>query len=400
MGSKEALDVFMKDLFKQPASNDFKKILDTDSFNEKIILKSKIVGCNVIVRTRKNSFQRELGATVLAMLENIFATSISNKIIPMLSEFTVNIEEIQRNQFDIEVINNENTIDIRISKIEELTEYTNRGLISEKLNIVMAMFISQMSPFSNELEKIKKSIEEEEAMFRTLNCSSTMDTFIAYEEDASFFDTITKVTKVYKNIREKNVFEHDESKKQKNNSMKNDIGKIHYGEPPKGIDFSKVYHDKIQISDIIYPPLWDKAEWKGIFVLADQGFKYPPFVGLVFDNKEGLDIFGKWKTESKGNKITIGIITGINKYNPYWYRVIIGENILSSGLNKENEPTFINYINRLHTMEAKNDININILKQAISKHNKFNFLPILLKDIKDENLRTELSIIKESNSIT
>ena len=103
--------------------------------------------------------------------------------------------------------------------------------------------------------------------------------------------------------------------------------------------------------------------------------------------------------ENGSNKITIGIITGINKYNPYWYRVIIGENILSSGLNKENEPTFINYINRLHTMEAKNDININILKQAISKHNKFNFLPILLKDIKDENLRTELSIIKESNSI-
>lgn len=35
----------------------------------------------------------------------------------------------------------------------------------------------------------------------------------------------------------------------------------------------------------------------------------------------------------------------------------------------------------------------------ISKHSKFNFLSILLKDIKDKNFRTELSLIKKSNSI-
>lgn len=399
MGSKELLDVFMKDLFMQPASNDFKEILNLDSFNEKILLKTKIVGCNVTVKTGKDSFQKELGATILAMFENIFATSISNQIIPMLSDFTVNIEKIKNDKFDIEIIHKDNEIDIHVSKIEELTEYINRDIISEKLNIAMAMFISQMVPFSNELEKIKESIEEEEAMFRTLICSSTLDTFVIYEEDDSFLDTMNKKkTKVYKNIRDKSTFEYDESKNQNNVSM-DDIRKIHYGEPPKGIDFSKVHHDKIQISDIIYLPLWDKAAWKGLFVLADQDFKYPPFVGLAFDNKEGLDIFKKWKNESKADKITIGIITGIDKYNPYWYRVIVGENNYNLRSKEENELTFKNYINRLHTMEAKNDININLLKQAISKHKKFNFLPILMEDIKSQKLRTELSLIKKSNSI-
>lgn len=400
MGSKEALDVFMKELFKQPVSKEFQEILNIDLLNEEIKLKTKIVGCNVTVNTKINSFQRELGATILAMFENIFATSISNQIIPMLSDFTVNIEEIEKDQFDIEVIHKDNIIDINVSKIEELTEYIHRGLISEKLNYVMAMFVSQMVPFSNELEKIKNSIEEEEAMFRTLNCSSTLDTFIIYEEDISFLDTITKEAKVYKNIRDKSFFEHDESKKQKSNANMDNIRKIHYGELPKEINLSKVHHDKIQISDIIYLPLWDKAGWKGLSILTDQDFEYPAFVGLVFDNKEGIDIFKKWKKESKADKITIGIITGIDKYNPYWYRIVIGENLLNTNFNKrDNAPEIINQVTRLHTMQAKDHFNINLLKQAISKHKTFQFIPILKEDLKHQTLRSELALIKKSNSI-
>ncbi|MCR2043774.1 hypothetical protein [Anaerosalibacter massiliensis] len=400
MGSKEALDVFMKDLFKQPASNDFQEILNIDFLTEKIKLKTKIVGCNVIVNTRRNSFQRELGATILAMLENIFATSISNQIVPMFSDLTVNIEEIEESQFDIEVIQKDNTIDIHVSKIEELTEYINRGLVSEKLNIVMAMFISQMVPLSSELVKIKKSIEEEEAMFRTLNCSSTLDTFVVFEQGISFKDTITKETKVYKNIRDKSIFQHNESKTQKSHTSMEGIRKIHYGELPKEIDFSKVHHNKIQISDIIYLPLWDKAGWKGLSILTDQDFEYPPFVGLIFDNKEGLDIFKKWKIESKADKITIGIITGIDKYNPYWYRIVIGENMFNTNFNNsDNDLAIINQMTRLHTMQAKNDFNINLLKQALTKHKTFNFLPILTKDLVSKKLRTELAFIKKSESI-
>lgn len=396
MGSEEELEIYMKKLFEQPVSNEFQKLLYAEILTDEIVLKTKIVGCSVVVNTKRSNFLQEFGATLLAMLENMFATSISDQIIPMLSEFIINIKEVKANQFDLQVVQKDNTIDIHVSNIEELTEYINRGLISEKLNVVMAMFVSQMVPFSKELEKIKKSIEKEEAMFRTLNCSSTLDTFVIYEQDISFLDTITKV---YKNIRKKSVFEHDESKNQKSNESMDDIRKIHYGELPKEIDFSKVHHNKIQISDIIYLPLWDKAKWKGLFVLADQDFEYPPYVGLVFDKKVGLDIFKKWKNESKVDKVTIGIITGIDKYNPHWYRVIIGENNYNLRSKEENELTFKNYINRLHTMEAKNDININLLKQAISKHKKFNFLPILMEDIKNQKLRTELSLIKKSNSI-
>ena len=43
--------------------------------------------------------------------------------------------------------------------------------------------------------------------------------------------------------------------------------------------------------------------------------------------------------------------------------------------------------------------NINLLKQAISKHKTFQFIPILKEDIKHQTLRSELALIKKSNSI-
>ncbi len=112
MGSEQELDIYMKKLFEQPVSKEFKKLLHADFLIDEIVLKATIVGCSVAVNTKRSNLFQELGATLLAMLENMFATSISNRIIPMLSHFIVNIEEIKGNQFDIEVINKDNTIDI------------------------------------------------------------------------------------------------------------------------------------------------------------------------------------------------------------------------------------------------------------------------------------------------
>ena len=124
-----------------------------------------------------------------------------------------------------------------------------------------------------------------------------------------------------------------------------------------------------------------------------------PFVGLVFQNEEGLNIFSKWINENSQGKITIGIITGIDKKNPYWYRVIVGENLFNHGISESKEPTLIGLTCRLHTMEAKNDYTINLLKQVTSEFQEFNLIPALVKDLDSQNLRTDLSFSKASENI-
>ncbi|WOO35806.1 hypothetical protein R2R35_18675 [Anaerocolumna sp. AGMB13020] len=398
IGSKEALDDFMKKLFNQPVSDDFHEQLAESALCEKIELKSKVMGCSVIIKTKRDNFHKELGATILALFENMFATSVSEHIMPMLAEFTIYIEDIESKQFDIELIRSDNTIKIIVSNINEMTEYAHREVVFEKLNIILAMFTAQMLPLSSEFEKIRKSIEAEEAMFRTLNCSNTLDTFVVYEQEDSLPDNFERNNKIYKNIREKSVFYHDKVE-ENNKEDKKQIKTLHYGELPEGFNFSKIHHDKITISDIIYMPLWDKAKWKGLFVLSDEKFDNIPLVGLVFEEIEGYDIFRKWIEESKTDKISIGIITGIDKNNPYWYRIIIGDSTIDTYANKDDDLTIINQICRLHTMQAKNDFNLKLLKQAVAKHKTYKFQPVLMKDLETQDLKTKLSFIKKIESI-
>ncbi len=398
LGSKHAIDELMLNLFKQPASIEFQNRLDTKISEEKVKLKTKILGCNVIINAKRKVLIQELSATVLAMLENIFATSTVDGMFPMLSEFTINIHERKGDHFDIAIEQEDNKLDLVVYNIVELTEYRNRSTVSEKLNSVVSMFIAQMVSVASNLEKLRKSVEEENAMFRSLNCSSTLDTFIANDQDFTSLDEKTKKLGVYKNIRIEDIFKDEELKVDRNIDNNNSVEKIHFGEPPEMIDFSKVHHDKIKVSNIIYPPLWDNAKWKGLFVLSDQNFQYPPFIGLVFENRKGIDIFNKWKAEFKVDKIVIGIITGIDKNNPNWYRVIIGEDVHSS-FASDKTISVVNQMCRLHTMEAKNDENIKLLKKAIRKQKKFNLIPILIEDLECGRLRRELSLNKKCENI-
>lgn len=380
--SKEAIDEFMENLYNQPAANELKQNFYYVRDNKNIKLQTKIMGCKVVINFEKNeNIVYELGATIIAMLENIFATSVADKIIAVLYEFNINIKEVKGDKFNINIEKTNNNILLEISKINELMEFDNKDILFEKLNYIVGMFIIEIIKLPKDIEKIKKSIETENAMFRSINYSSTIDTFLINEEQFLLNDK-TQNMKEYINIRDNDIFVSKKSKKEENSVNSKDFK---YEKSFDKFDFSKVSHNNMEIDDIIYIPLWDKAKWRGLCVCPDLDFIYPPFVSLVFENEAGIDIFKKWEEEDKINKVKIGIITGINKNNPYWYRVIIGADF--DNLNKENinECRIFNYMSRLHNMEAKNNNTITLLKRAIQKHKKFKFGCLLVKDIKENN---------------
>lgn len=398
IGTKDSVDEYMKQLVEQPVSKYFQDKFSEENSSKKGKLKTKILGCNISVNFDNHSYLREFGSTILALFENIFATSVSNQIFPLLPEFIVNIEEKDGKEFGIEIKQNDNIINVYISNVSEIVEYSKRDLILEKLTIIVSIFIAQMFPYESEFKKIQNFVEDEETMFRTLYCSSTLDTFAVFDEDYRLFDRLENEKK-YKLVR-KNSLINKEYKIQEDLENMNQFNEIIYGKKPKDIDFLKLSHEHIQSSDVIYIPLWDKAGWRGLTVISDEKYEYPPVVGLLFDNKEGIDIFRKWKKEIKAEKITLGIITGINKTNPYWYRVIIGEDLIGSKIIEKNSiPRIFSQLTRLQTMEAKDHSNLNILKRSLEKHKTFYFSPVLLEDLKTNTLRKDLSILKSTKNI-
>ena len=391
LGTNKDVDDFMNKLFNQPASIDFQKNLNTDDFSEIVTLRTKIIGCNVTIKSGRGRIKQEFGATLLAMLENIFATSVVDEFLPILRAFSIEILEEEGKSFSIDIQQSDNIIKVIISQIDDLIEFENREIVFEKMHSIVAIFISQMLTFERDFQRFKTLFEEENALFRFFNHSSTLDTFVAYSKEFSFFSE-NRIE--YVNQRTVDVF--------KSNIEKEDsitVANIDQEETDADFNFSKVTHQNITTSDVIYVPLWNKASWKGLFVIPANIMNSNPFVGLVFQNEEGLNIFSKWINENSQGKITIGIITGIDKKNPYWYRVIVGENLFNHGISESKEPTLIGLTCRLHTMEAKNDYTINLLKQVTSEFQEFNLIPALVKDLDSQNLRTDLSFSKASENI-
>ena len=172
--------------------------------------------------------------------------------------------------------------------------------------------------------------------------------------------------------------------------------KINYFDDIPEWDFSKLTHREIKSSDVILPPLWNKSNWIGIMATTQQQYFNKPLIGLIFKNKNGLDIFARWKKDNSEKKITIGIISGIDKNHPYWYRVLIGEN--PNGNNEQFK--LIITINRCLTVTAKDSNTLNILKNIIRNHKNFLLLPMLKDDMsKDGKIRMEWGIPKQIESI-
>ena len=190
VGTKDSVDEYMEQLLEQPASKYFQDKFSEESSSKKVELKTKVMGCNICVNYENHSYLREFGSTILAMFENIFATSIYNQMFSLLPEFIVNIEENYGQEFGIEIKQNDNVIDVYISNVSEIGEYSKKDFVLEKLTIIVSIFITQMIPYESEFKKIQNFVKNEEIMFRTLYCSSTLDTFVAFDEDYYLLDRL------------------------------------------------------------------------------------------------------------------------------------------------------------------------------------------------------------------
>ncbi|EHY9171601.1 hypothetical protein K4925_002934, partial [Enterococcus faecalis] len=390
LGSNKKVDSFMKNLYTQPASKSFQKGLNSEVVSNTITLRTKIIGCDVTVTSKRNRIKEELGATIFAMLENIFATSVVDKIMPMLGTFSIEILDGEEKTFNIEVQQNENAVQVIISQIDELIEFTNREIVFEKMYSIVAIFISQMLVFERDFQKFKETFEKESTMFRCFNHSSTLDTFLVYADSASIF---SEHRKKYNNQRDFDVF--------KNQPLDGNVVSANVSEIKmmEEFDLTKITHRNIQTSEVIYLPLWNKADWKGVLAIPEKIISNKPYLGLVFRNDAGVSIFSKWENDNVQNKIVIGIITGISRKHPYWYRVIIGENMFNQELYSSPNNQLFGVTTRLHTMEASDEKTISILKQIIAKNKEFSFIPVLEEDLETNTLRTELSFVKDTDSI-
>jgi len=117
------------------------------------------------------------------------------------------------------------------------------------------------------------------------------------------------------------------------------------------------------ISSIIDYPLWNQAKWQGCGFYIDLEAKDLPILLFCYkDITAGIKIFEGWSElyKQKELNIRISIIMHISKKHPAWYRVQVGQDIMTmmDADKMKEEGRHVMQATRFHTMEPNTTENI------------------------------------------
>lgn len=153
--------------------------------------------------------------------------------------------------------------------------------------------------------------------------------------------------------------------------------------------------------------LWNKAGWRGVAYVHDYENKEPPYMAILFSDKEiGRKIFEGWRKRlgefDSYNELRISIVEGDVEGEPYGYFVHIGtymENLIKH-LNESNPKAKFDLfmmVSRIHRMNPdKSSTNLKLFKERFKLFNSFSLIPALLtKDNKIE-LMESMRILKRN----
>jgi hypothetical protein len=130
------------------------------------------------------------------------------------------------------------------------------------------------------------------------------------------------------------------------------------GAPPVDlIDRVRLKHTDRRILSPIDMALWDRATWRATLFASFPNM--PPILAITFeDGQAGQAIFRAWKErwgdEDKDDALRLAIITGLSKQNPAEYAIVIGPNLHQMKDDEVKTFTLVSRINRMVPANSRN----------------------------------------------
>jgi len=162
-------------------------------------------------------------------------------------------------------------------------------------------------------------------------------------------------------------------------------------------DIEEIAHNKVSTHTVIDVELWDKAKWKGF------GFAFHPLKGIylviVFEKIEyGIKIFDKWINKlgeiDKNDLINITIIKGIDKNNPFYYKVMIDKN--QEAFKSFSHDEIFKTVYGFRKMNAKSSENLDNLIQGLNHFKKYKLVPASINNREESEPIFNKAIMKTS----
>lgn len=366
----------------QPANGDLPPVPKLD-LTQTIRLESFIAGCKIDVTCRNESPCIELGESLLACVEALLATAMSDRIIARepLVKVMINAGEFAEPPFtfDASDVDGRPTIEIRCRPFSahklSIDEQTK---LKERLFEVVAHILARAFLLDNPEALLTKLFRDDLAPQRALDFTTSfvvVGNVLGHNARTSFGQWIDPKAKNYPLLR-KEVW--DKGDREANPSGQHTTGltpaPADSDVPPEVNDLDQVSHRQIQTVSLIREAIWNDAKWRGVVFACVPHPSVPPMLGLLFENAEaGMKIFRGWHDElgdvDESDRLRIAILRNIRRDKPHWYRIVIG-NDPASDLVADGVKNIV-MVSRINTMKPDSSENLERFIAAYEKAGEY-----------------------------
>ncbi len=401
-----AINDFMFKWFDQPANNQLpNSLIFGNEHSEQF--QSNILGCTVTINSDVNFPCLELSQSILSCIEAFMSTSIVDAVMCRYPDVNITLKFVETDSYQLDVshtdIQGNLHYNITCSNFTKETFIKSQQETKEFLFNFIVDFISKVFLFKDYEKQLEKLIVSDEALNRSIEFTSSIfvvDDLLGQHRQSlekwiepSFVD--------FPLIREKELFEKSSNIADSIEGTEAEDYQIKYG-LPEDHNFESISHQNIRMGKIINISLWDQAKWKGVLFLHTPEPNTPPILAPVFSSIDyGSLIFQKWIEEigknDHNNKIKIGIIKGIDKNNPFHYKIVFSENIARS--LPDLEKGYFMVPSRIHIMEPNNNTNLSNFIERINMTNFNYFIAPAFFNPKISNYDIEYENIIKKNKI-
>ncbi|MBS5913488.1 hypothetical protein P4H94_27005 [Paenibacillus macerans] len=361
----DAINDFMFKWLDQPANNQLpNRLIFGNEQSEQ--LQSKILGCTITINSDVIFPCLELSQSILSCIEAFMSTSIVDAVMCRYPDVNVTLKFVERESYHLTFSRNEIRgnlhYSINCSNYSKDTFVKSQQETKDFLFKFIADFITNVFIFKDYKKQLEKLIVTDDALNRSIEFTSSIFVFDdLFGQQRQTLDTwIDASTVDFPLIREQELFEELPEASNLVEDVKDEDYQVKYG-LPNDHNIESVNHQNIRMGKIINISLWDQAKWRGVLFLNFPDPNTLPILAPLFSNIEyGSLIFQNWieelgKNDNK-NRIKVGIIKGIDKNNPFHYKVAFTEDMNQTLQGLENG--YLILPARFCIMEPLNNINL------------------------------------------
>lgn len=402
-------DQYIVDFFEQfpvqPANEDLPDRVEL-FLNSTIHLESNVLGSKVIINTERNPNSILIAETLLSIVEAFFATSLGTEVFPYREKVEVTVKAVDKtkNKFGFDVIAADVSTPIEVVHTDSFSLESKEALFDfrDKAHEFLAFIVPQLVILKDAEVYLTRLAKDENAFGRALTFSDVLTLSRNIFGSVDWFDLSKWPVPEGK---EEIALLRQEAWKPKNIVVDNKPAATKKKREKEFIPPNEetLKHTDRKVVTIIDIPLWDKAQWHGVFFMGCPNDSFPPALGLIFKNKAAAEaIFGGWikrvgRVDEK-EEIRIAILTGIDKNNPAHYVVHICANVKALQIERTEE-CLIMVASRHHRMTPDVTTNLDRFLKSYNKFKIYWLMPGYVDDKGKPQMLDQLSIKKSEISV-